>query len=103
MVLPFLKPNKTPSDASPCCPSFVFNLNEISGTPIIKSFRWYVGSKGLLAESNGFRKSKSSMDCFGILISDIRLFFSNNPSTTAVFLGVIQHMIIRCYQFYKIN
>ncbi|KAJ8722734.1 hypothetical protein PYW07_003914 [Mythimna separata] len=90
MVLPFLKPNKTPSDASSYRPIVLSSILMKLAEHLIKNrLEWYVESKGLLAESQyGFRKGKSTTDCLSIFSSDIRLSFSNNQSTIAVFLDI---------------
>lgn len=89
-VLPLLKPNKPPFNADSYRPIALSTvLGKIAEHLIKNRLEWFLESRGLLSNSQfGFRKGKSTLDCLGILITDIRLAFSNNKSLGAVFVDI---------------
>lgn len=90
IILPFLKPNKSPSDPSAYRPIALSTVLMKLAEHLVKNrLEWHLESKGLLSESQyGFRKGKGTLDNISILTSDIRIAFSNNKFVSAVFLDI---------------
>lgn len=90
IVIPILKPGKSPSDPSSYRPiALSSTLAKVTEHLIKNRLEWLVESKGLLASSQfGFRKGYSTMDSLSIITSEIRLAFSKSESVIGVFLDV---------------
>lgn len=89
-VIPILKPNKPPLEASSYRPiSLSSVLAKIAEHLVKNRLEWFIESNGLLANSQyGFRKGRSTMDSIGLFTADIRLAFSRNKSILAAFLDI---------------
>ncbi|KAL0895859.1 hypothetical protein ABMA27_011882 [Loxostege sticticalis] len=90
IVLPILKPGKSPSDASSYRPIALSSVLLKLAEHLVKNrLEWYVESNRFLADSQfGFRKGRCTLDSISLFISDIRRSFTINESVVAVFLDI---------------
>lgn len=90
IILPILKPNKSPSDLNSYRPIVLSNvISKIAELMIKNRLEWHLESYNMLASSQyGFRKGRSTLDSISIFVTDIRLALSLNESVIATFLDI---------------
>ncbi|CAG4941303.1 unnamed protein product [Colias eurytheme] len=89
-VIPVLKPNKNPEEASSYRPIVLSSVLAKIAEHLVKNrIEWYIEHHNSLSKTQfGFRKGKSTMDNLSILTTDIRIAFSDNQHVIAVFLDI---------------
>jgi hypothetical protein len=90
IVLPLLKPGKSPEDPSSYRPiSLISCLGKTMERIIAKRLHWFLDSKNKInQEQAGFRRGCSTTDHIVQLETDVKLAFSKKRSLVAVFLDI---------------
>lgn len=90
VVLPFLKPEKNPSDVNSYRPIVLSSVLIKLAEHLIKNrLEWFIENRKLLSDSQyGFRKGRCTLDCTSVFMTDIRLALSDNQSVVAAFLDI---------------
>ena len=90
IIIPLLKPGKHADDPNGLRPiALSSTLAKLLEHLIKNRLEWIIESRDLLPSFQfGFRKGFSTMDSVGVLVTDIRLSFSNNKSVVAAFLDI---------------
>ncbi|CAK1583256.1 unnamed protein product [Parnassius mnemosyne] len=90
IIIPILKPGKDPSSALNYRPIAISStLSKVMEHLVKNRLEWILENRSILSRTQfGFRKGFSTMDSLSILVSDIRLAFSNNEYLVGVFVDV---------------
>lgn len=90
VIIPILKPNKSPSDVSSYRPIALSSVMLKILEHLIKiRLEWFIEHNNLLGQNQyGFRKGKGTIDNISLLVTDIQLAFSNNESVLAAFMDI---------------
>ncbi|CAK1597518.1 unnamed protein product [Parnassius mnemosyne] len=90
IIIPILKSGKDPSSSSSYRHIAISStLSKIMEYLVKNRLEWILENRGIIPKSQfGFRKGFSTMDSLSILVSDIRLAFSNNNFLVGVFIDV---------------
>lgn len=90
VVIPILKPGKSPSDISSYRPIALSSVMLKLLEHLIKiRLEWYIEHNNILSQNQyGFRKGRGTIDNISLFVTDIQLAFSHNESVLAAFMDI---------------